>query len=366
MKKNKKQLKQIQFFRFYAFLFVFLHHADTYSTTLPFVTAYPCMRSVGFFFAISGFLTGYNNYGNEIDCSWQEACSFIAKKIKKFYPVYFFALLFSVMFSQIPYCIATFDFDGAASGIIEFLKHAILLQAWIPSGYFSFYAVGWFLSALVFLTILSAPLLCVIEKMDKKKNADIFLGISVVLSVAVTFLYCWLFRNRLHEYWLHVFPPANLGNYFGAMVLGYLFSKYNAYFDNSNSLLFSLLEVMAIVLWFLSAFVFTPPVQWMDRIAYWVIPNYIVISVFAVGKGAISRLLQRKALVYLGNISMECFLIHTLILRTYHALSGDYGGISILGNCFSLLFCLMLTIILASLIHGLPKKENKNPGISKK
>ena len=77
------------------------------------------------------------------------------------------------------------------------------------------------------------------------------------------------------------------------------------------------------------------------------------------GRGIFSRLFSVSILRYLGDISFECFLIHQLVIRQYIACGGA-PAISIIGNAFSIIFCVICTVLMAGLISNAKLKNKIN------
>ena len=156
------------------------------------------------------------------------------------------------------------------------------------------------------------------------------------------------------EYWQYIVPPARLREYIIGICISniiYLFENKNyKYFSNEfKGILCSLLEIGSIMLWICNMYL--PMEYWEYRIVHWIIPNIVLIAIFIHGKGIISNLFRKKVLVYLGDISFECFLIHQIVIYFYKQ-SIDVDATEIVGRLFSIIFCLILTIMIANIAHG--------------
>lgn len=352
----KKRLDQLQFFRFLIFLSVILVHADTYTSHVKNIAIPISLSGMVFFFILSGFLTGYGKYGEAVELSLRSILTYVWRKLKKFYPIYLFSVIAQVVFTSIPWHIANFEFAEAVPDILVVLKHALLLQAWIPHGYFAYIGGSWFLSAILFLYVITLPLLKVLNtiKEDFRSRCKKLLPL-----LAVCLIYSLVF-NRLGaqrnlEFFTHVFPLIRIGEYFAGMILGQLVRQFlceKPDFPAEKKGLLSILEVCSLAFAVLLAAVFPPKGDfWYSRDVYWILPNMILITVFSFGAGPVSALFKNQHLVYLGDIAFECYILHTLVLSLYHAVSPDYGGITIFGNFCSFMFCLMTTVFLSTLIH---------------
>ena len=352
----KKRLDQFQSFRFLVFLSVILVHADTYTSHVKNIAIPISLSGMVFFFILSGFLTGYGKYGETVELSLRSIFTYVWRKLKKFYPLYLFSVLAQVVFTSIPWHIANFEFAEAVPDILVVLKHALLLQAWIPHGYFAYIGGSWFLSAILFLYAITLPLLTVINSIkgdfkSRFKKLLPLLAVCLVYSIAFN-----LFGARRNlEFFTHVLPLLRIGEYFAGMILGQLVRQYlceKPGFPAEKKKIISILEIAALTFSTLLAVVFAPKGDfWYSRDVYWIIPNMILITVFSFGAGPVSALFKNRYLVFLGDIAFECYILHTLILSLYHAVSPDYGGITVLGNFCSFIFCLLTTVFLSALIH---------------
>lgn len=186
----------------------------------------------------------------------------------------------------------------------------------------------------------------------------VFSGI-IGMAVAATILYCYLFRHSNLEFWEYVFPVAHIGEYLAGISLAYIVRlKMDKISDSSwTAILFTAAEVAALVLW-IGAMYFGGD-GWRGRIVDWLFPNLILLGIFTIGKGAVSKLFRLSALKALGDISFACFLIHQIIIHIYWETSGIAENSSMEGKLFSLLFCLVMTILMAKMVSK-PTGARKN------
>lgn len=357
MEQKSKRADQLQFIRFCAFLLIFLWHANNFAFAfLP--GANGAANGTEFFVLLSGFVSGYSSYNQDISCTLKGIMVYMWKKLKKVYPLYFITTVFTISYSAIPSLVANHLFEGLKSHIIQLVKSLLLVQSWFPTNYFSYNGVGWFLSTIMFLYLLNIPMRACATRIKKMKKAEFVFGIVFVVSFILTFMYCYLMRNTNMEYTEYVLPISRMGEYVCGMSLGYfVVSVRNRICDSITiTILFTFFELGSLVLWIYGMYM--PVVEWQNRIVHWMIPNCILISVFGMGKGVVSKLFSIKPLRYLGDISFECFLLHQIILFLFTSFSGVVG-ISKLGNLFSIVFCLMITVLCAALISDSKMNLNK-------
>ena len=88
----------------------------------------------------------------------------------------------------------------------------------------------------------------------------------------------------------------------------------------------------------------------MEWNAAWILPNAAVLIAFSFGKGMLSRFFSSKPLVRIGDVTFECYLIHSLIIPMYGKFN-KFDTSYTLGSLFSLAFCLLLTYAIAFYVH---------------
>ena len=364
---NKKtnRAEQLQFLRFIAFLFIFMWHANAYHLGFMPSTGAGAMCAVSFFFILSGFVTGYSSYNNEQKLGIKEIKKEMWKKIKRFYPLYIGITLFSIVFSTLPGEIATHNLRGTLSSTLQLAKNTLLIQSWFPSKYFAFVSGGWFLSTLMFLYLFNVPLRVLLNKIGKNKFRYLILILMFIVTISLAVCYCYAVRSLNAEFYNYVFPISRLGEYISGMIAGFAIVIFLNEANINEKLqgklvkcIFTVLEILALVFWVKC--IYTPnTIGWIERIVRWLLPNFVLIIVFAFGKGLLSELFKGKIFVVLGDMSFECFLLHALVVTFYKRVSG-VENVTDLGNLFSILTCFAITLTIAYFIHGRPFKIVKD------
>ena len=136
--------------------------------------------------------------------------------------------------------------------------------------------------------------------------------LMIMLLIALLAVYNYTLHGINDEFWLYIFPPARLGEYFIGIIIGYyiLSIKKDA---GGTRIIFTVLEIAALLQW---VFIMMIPAEgWRYRVMEWVIPNVILIGIFAYGRGHLSKLFSKKIFAFLGDVSFECFLLHVIIIR---------------------------------------------------
>ena len=165
-----------------------------------------------------------------------------------------------------------------------------------------------------------------------------------LIIISIEILYLYLIRNYNREYLGYIVPISRIGEYISGVIFGHLFMKLVNVDKKYNKALFTILEVL--VLFGVTTLLYLTYPKWMNYVVAWLIPAYITVFVYSFNAGYISKMFSSKLLVKLGDLSFGCFLIHPLvisILSKIHKIS----GITMLGNAFCRLFCLLLTLLLA-------------------
>ncbi len=347
---GKGREEQLQFLRFLAFLNVFVTHAEQW-LFFPYRATFSALASVSFFFMLSGLVAGYSLAGKTVVPSFGNIAGFLWKKIRKVYPLYFLTTMFAVMFSEIPLLVTQCDFAGLRPLLLQLGRNLLLIQSWFPGTAHSFNTVGWFLSVLVFHYAMTLPLAWMLNKLNSGKFRNLlFAGLFMGISVGIVF-YCYTIRGDRMSFWHNQFPPARLGEYCLGMIMGFVARREKKRLPQGKfwRIVFTVLEIAVLLFWYYS--LSRPGNYWRHKTVSWLIPNVLVLAVYLAGQGWLSSLFRRKELVYLGDISFECYLLHQLILMRF-AINLSGAEPSVPGNVFVFLFSLLFSILMAGYIHG--------------
>ncbi len=363
-KNSVMRAEQLQFIRFISFALIFLWHADIWLKYED-VRKKGAALAVNFFFILSGFLYSYISCKKAISPEVKDIKVFVTKKISKFYPLYILTTLFAAIFSDLVWYLKNLNIEELVRSLCQLLQNLLLIQSWFPSdkGYFSYNSVGWFLSTIMFLYIITIPVFILLKKMNPKPNC-------IVICMAILFVgilgYNYLMREYNPEFWTYISPIGEAGVYCLGMLLGYMYadiSKVSEEEEESGAV-WTLIEILTFIIWLGS--IFTEPLYpWCSRIIWWIIPNMLLIYVFVNGKGLISELFRNKIFVTLGNITFEMYLIHQLVIKVY---SKFPFGVKT-GDCrdlISVFACMTITVVSAMIYKGIEKKVRDRISARKK
>jgi len=348
------RLNQMQFLRTLAFLNIYILHAERWNF-FHYPQWFGSIASVTFFFMLSGFLTGYFFDESRMKPGFTAYRQYMYRKIVKFYPVYLLVTLYSVAFSDIPQIFSTGEFGNLFQPVLQLIKNVLCIQSWFPEGYFSYYGSSWFSSTLLFLLALNIPFFFVLKSISHQSKRNYLLFGLTLFFYCGTFIYSYLTRTGDLRFLHYIFPPARIGVYFGSMALGFLIRPMAEKLRSKNhTLLFTFLEIGVLVFWFIS--LLSPVAGWAEWNAAWILPNVLVLLIFCVGSGLLSRLFSHKWLVCAGSMTMECYLVHELVLSSYYR-HNHFDRSYTLGCIFSLAACLALTYMLSYVLYKWRQKQ---------
>lgn len=345
----------MQFLRTLAFFNIYMLHAGHWDI-LGYPSWFGAISAVSFFFMLSGFLTGFHFQPDNVQSGKKEYLQYMIRKISGFYPLYFMTTVFAIIISSIPQAFASGNLEQLAQPLIQLIKNLLCIQSWFPDGFLSYNGPCWFSSTLLFLMALNIPLLCLLKKIHRSPKKSCLLIAAILLPFAGTYLYSYLTRGGHLQYLHYILPISRLGIYIGSIALGVFLRPYIEHRKTTNRIrtVFTLLEILSLAFWFASLYI--PVREWTEWNAAWILPNALVLIVFSFGNGLLSRVFSHKAFVRLGDVTFECYLIHSLIIPIYSKFN-RFDTSYTLGCLFSLAACFLLTYAIALFIHH-PKNRH--------
>lgn len=358
MKEENKYLYGIQILRIIACIMVMIHHMqDPFGIILSLNTL--GRFSVTVFFCISGFIAGY--LAKEINSyTFKDSVEFYKKKITKFYPLYIFMFLFALMI-EICSCIIKSNYAKLFNSMFIFKTFAFLslTQSWIPLRdiYTAFNPLCWFMSSIMFCYFCQPWLLYKLSRNSSKTNILLLILIGGVLLVLTI-----LTKNNLDiNSWLMYYCPAiRLLDFIIAMIAGLIMKKYLYIFDNLETKIVSILEIIAIILCFLQLYT-KIDIIWQRNILF--IPVVIfTIAILAINKGILAKISNNKFVLHFAGLTSTMFLTHQIIYSYIHSINKYLFHIedkSIL-IISSLIVVITFSEIMNIIINLLNKKLKKN------
>lgn len=177
----------------------------------------------------------------------------------------------------------------------------------------------------------------IIPFLNSKRNLCITLFICLLVMLTGMHLTA---EEQIKAYW-YVNPITRLPDFFVGVLL---YQFYRSIFNKKTSYSTgTLLEIGVVILFFVFYFCAANiPKVYRYSCYYW-LPVSLVILIFALQRGYISRLLSNRVLVIGGEISYSFYLIHLFIILTYLQMATLYQ--------WHIHWMISVPVIFASLLH---------------
>lgn len=299
-------IKELTSLRFILILVIFFHHA------LP---SYPGGGDMGVacFFVLSGFCYALG-YGRNVLSSYFGYGDFIKGRLVKYYPLHWITLLFAIPVSLVGISCK----DALILG-----GNLLLLQSWIPlpEVFFSYNAVSWFLSDIVFLVV-CFPV--VFRWLDSSVKRRVFL----IIAATAYCILCVITPERLRNAVLYINPIVRLCDFSIGLLTGMWYQRLSEkenvveYVQRHKTLTAIIAWLSFLILLSLSIFV---PEEY--SVMAWIFWPAIVIMLVSISLNP-GGLLASPVLQKLGSASFTFYMIHQLVIR-YLALMSERAGIQL-------------------------------------
>lgn len=302
-------IKTLNSFRFILILMIVMSHS-----LLPIsqgMKDYLGEFPVAMFFIISGFVLSLS-YGERLAKEEVSNKRFFLTRISKLYPLH---LLVLAIIIPLDYRL------GHLGPWYQTLTHALLLQCWMPTHQFVGALNGptWFISDLIIYYLIFKYLF----RWNMQSRKTFPLIIFVIYMAAYIALTMTVKEDKSADY-IYAAPPFRMID-FSLGILLYRFyrsekgQKAYAFIATKLSSWQAHLTDIAIILipvgmYYLS--IYTNP-NFRCAALYWLPSVVIIFYIIASdqGKGWLTLLFHQKALLWLGSISFEIFICHSLCLR---------------------------------------------------
>lgn len=306
MVKNKR-IDSIQILRAIAFLEIFLGHCG--------MEFFAGSFGVAIFTVLSGFCMAINYLpkADRLSLSPMQNVKFGISKVGKLYGLHLIML-------AIMYVIVKMPTTGEA--IPRLIVDILLLKCWRPNSadYYSYNGVAWYLSMYMFVCMLAPYVIKLVAKMKHKKQV-VSAGVLVYVVMWMIGYYTSIVTIPIGDTfakWLtYICPLYRVLDFSLGVMLGwfYLNCDWKKYQTPTKALL---LEVAAVAAFIVSEKAYLPIKENYMGIGYTVyftLTALILVWTFAVNGSVITKLLNNKLLLWLGNISSLTFLIHQVVIR---------------------------------------------------
>ena len=265
---------------------------------------------VCFFFILSGFVLSLGDNKKP-----GRSLPFFTKRLKRVYPAHLLALVMAAV------CIpAAFD---TPEKIISSLS---LTQSWWPGReiYFGGNGPAWFLSNTVAFYLVFPWLKHILFK---ARWLVIITGTAITLTVYFTVIAPVVPEDKVN-WLLYVFPPSRLIDFCQGIILARLYMLAAAREYSLSAQTSTIIEYCAICLIIASSWIYPIlPERYATTALFW-IPCAALIFCFALTDrhpGLPGRILQHRAMLWLGGISFEFFLVHVSVIQLFKRVTWHYS-----------------------------------------
>lgn len=306
---QSNKIESLQIVRALAFLCIFTSHCGI--TQLG-------AAGVSIFLILSGFVMFYSYYYKNVKISFWNNFKFSLKKIWKLYPLHIFTMIIAI-FITTDVSIKTLTIKG----IIKILANVFLIQAWIPNRffYFSLNGVAWYLSASIFLYAMFPFILNKIKKIKSIKTSLLVIVIIYMIQILLGYIsnYIYIPHSCYFVHWFtYIFPIFRLGDFCIGCLLGFIFLHIKT--NNMNKHITTLLEIGTFLLFFIENRIYVNQIGYFGQESFkytmlFLPTSILIVFLFAVNKGFISKILNCKPVLFFGNISAYTFLIHFIVIQ---------------------------------------------------
>jgi peptidoglycan/LPS O-acetylase OafA/YrhL len=347
--------------RFFAAMLILFSHAlpTFFAGTTKTLETIPLAQGVSFFFVLSGFILTYVHPRLDTVGS---SLLFLRARIGRVFPAHIFTAILSLGIATV-----SLQHLNRTTWCI-LISNILMLQSWIPQErfYFSLNAPSWSIST-EFFFYLAFPIL--IQKIQSRHLKNLIFASLCLIGCIGLGTYLHLPKASMPDSMsmhglIYIHPLGRLLEFCLGMSCAVTFKNLSQSNLKSqiNERTASFLEagvIAAIIIYLLNIFDATKCLQlnsFGQALREWLIYDgncfafAALIVLCAIQKGAISRVLSGKTLIWLGEISYSLYLLHFIILIYYQKNTASLAHF----NSF-LLFAayLSLTILAAHLMHTL-------------
>lgn len=347
---EKKKLMGIQTLRAIAFLEIFLGHCGVQWCAASF--------GVSIFMILSGFCMAINYLpkADKFDLSPVSSVKFAFGKIKKLYPLHLIMVVAIYIIVQMP---------TSEKAIERLIREVLLLKCWTTysEDYFAYNGVAWYFSTYLYVCMLAPYAIKLVSKI--KNKAQLLISGAFVYAVMVGMGYYLTLAqipigDTFAKWATYINPLYRILDFSMGVMLGWLF-LHRQESDVKNKTMVHLLEVLAVAAFILQEYAYLPIKENYMGIGYnvyFTLSSLLIVWVFAVSGGFVTKLLNNKVLIWVGNLSGYMFLIHQVVIRGLKM----YTGKSLQGNVhlmYIIVATFVISVIGAYIYIYLEKTANK-------
>lgn len=347
----RQRLDTLTSMRFFAAAAIVLGHADPIFGSFGMENVIPLEQGVSFFFVLSGFILTWNY---PVLSNWADRRKFWLARFARIWPLHLTTLLLWIAL--------IFNFDRAANfpgiaGFARLIANLLLLQVWVPlhDWALSFNGVAWSISTEFFFYAMF-PLLI---KLWHKRWYQVLLiqALFILLVISITTFYAISGEDDYPKVGLlgllYFNPLVRTFEFTIGIALAMLVRKIEANGVRLGNLQWLVVELVVLLAVRVAVVNFSsirqmlgaPAAYYFTHEGLWLLWA-LLIGVFALSHGPITRFLGLRFAVFLGEISFALYLCHALVvhsLENYTEHIRPYG-LSVYAAFWT--WCLSLTTIL--------------------
>ncbi len=310
-----ERLKRLDSLRLFAIITIIISHLEFIKDSV--IGEFYCKHlqnatwGVDFFFMLSGFGLYYSYMNKEINRSLSDCYSFAVEKIKKIYPLYIISLIISL-----PCVLFLLSTGSLKTNAFRFLLDLTLFQSLFGTTFLShgINGVCWFLSSLFICYMVSPLLLYLIKKhITSIRKCFLFITITIVVLLIFSTLF-WnveeYFSKRLLYKGIPIIDDLAYGSPYIRIfyvLIGMLLANLYFYYNNvlKNSTLVEFVIIGLSLFYFFSrntlSCISIILLRFLD-----VVNAASVLFIFALGKGELSKKVEKSQLLYSCGGGIVC------------------------------------------------------------
>ncbi|MCI9873353.1 MULTISPECIES: acyltransferase family protein [Pseudomonas] len=343
-----RQIDSLTSLRFFAAALVVIFHSKQSFGGFAFFDDFSLTQAVSMFYVLSGFILAHTH---KTITSGRELGMFYASRFARIWPLHLItAIAVILIMKHYNYSIPLRD---------SFLNFT-LLQSWVPNQatYFSLNGVSWSLSNEIFFYAVFPLLILNIKNTWK---------IKLVTTIAITAMMLFAFKDSdgaLMTWSTYISPLTRLSEFMLGIAAYQIYLKIFKV-THTPTASFSGFELVAIVIaafamWSPNLHLFSNlPAKLNTPVTIWFIncggalAFAFLIIILAQQRGLISKALQARPLVYLGEISFALYMVHQVVIRLFDMYPFLTAGLSS-ASAFAAYYA--ASLLAAAIAHGLIEK----------
>lgn len=299
------RLNALTSLRFIAAFGVFLHHFhmlhDSNNHIIKWFSSLLFEGFVGvtFFYILSGFIISFSYKQHTLKSKFKTS-DFLFNRIARLYPVHILTLFVAIYFYIPSYNYELIHLD-------QFIYNALLMQSAIPDPmyFFSFNGVSWSVSTEMFFYIAFIFLVTL-------NNKQLFIFACAVLALIIYHMTNVADTAKYAGWTYYINPAFRVIDFIVGMLLFRIYDTGKHAISEGKA---TILEVASLIILVAAMWYGMRNIGMKYRYdIFYIIPMSLVVYVFAYGRGAISRAISWKPIVFLGEASFSLYMIHQICI----------------------------------------------------